>query len=69
MVEYGSGVGDVAGKAAGGSSGGSQPVDMGASVSHFVSSSMHTLSTMPPAFLVAGVIVIFVGLIFLRRAF
>ena len=69
MVEYGSGVGDVAGKAAGGSSGAGQPVDMGASVGHFVTSSMHTLSTMPPAYLVAGVVIIFVGLIFLRRAF
>jgi hypothetical protein len=69
MVEYGNGVGEVAGKAAGGSSGGGQSVDMGASVSHFVTSSMHTLSTMPPAYLVAGAVVIFLGLIFLRRAF
>jgi hypothetical protein len=69
MVEYGSGVGDVAGKVAGGSGGGGQSVDMGASVTQFVSNSMHTISTMPPAYLVVGLVVIFLGLIMLRRAF
>ena len=69
MVEYGNGVGQVSGKVAGGSSGGGQSVDMGASVSHFVTTSMHTISTMPPAYLVVGVIIIFLGLIILRRAF
>ena len=69
MVEYGNGVGQVAGKAAGGSGGGGQSVDMGASVSQFVTNSMHTISTMPPAYLVVGAIIIFLGLIMLRRAF
>jgi hypothetical protein len=69
MVEYGNGVGQVAGKVAGGSGGGAQTVDVGASVSQFVTDSMHTISTMPPAYLVAGAIVIFLGLIMLRRAF
>lgn len=68
MVEYGNGVGQVAGKAAGGSGGG-QAVDMGASVSRFLTDSMHTISTMPPAYLVAGIVIIFLGLIMLRRAF
>jgi hypothetical protein len=69
MVEYGNGVGEVAGKAAGGTAGGGQSVDMGASVSHFVTNSMHTLSTIPPAYLVVGLVVVFLGLIILRRAF
>jgi hypothetical protein len=68
MVEYGNGVGQVAGKVGGGSGGG-QSVDMGASVSQFLTDSMHTISTMPPAYLVAGAVVIFLGLIMLRRAF
>ena len=69
MVEYGNGVGQVAGKAAGGTGGGGQSVDMGASVSQFFTDSMHTISTMPPAYLVVGVVIIFLGLIMLRRAF
>jgi hypothetical protein len=69
MVEYGNGVSQVAGKVGGGSGGGGQSVDMGASVSQFVTNSVHTLSTMPPAYLVAGVVIIFLGLIMLRRAF
>jgi hypothetical protein len=68
MVEYGNGVGQVAGKAASGPGGG-QSVDMGASVGQFVTNSMDTLSTLPPAYLVVGVVVLFLGLIMLRRAF
>jgi hypothetical protein len=68
MVEYGNGVGQVAGRA-GGSGGGGQTVDMGASVSQFITNSAHTISTMPPAYLIAGVVIIFLGLIMLRRAF
>jgi hypothetical protein len=67
MVEYGNGVGQVAGQAGGSS--GSQPVDVGAQVGQFMTDSMHTISTTPPAMLVAAVVVIVVGLIFLRRAF
>lgn len=70
MVEYGNGVSQVAGKVGGGSGGGGgQSVDVGASVSQFVTNSAHTLSTMPPAYLVAGLVIIFLGLIMLRRAF
>ena len=68
MVEYGNGVGEVAGRATGGGSGG-QTMDVGASLSNFVTTSAHTISTMPPAALLAGVVLIFVGLILLRRAF
>ena len=68
MVEYGNGVGQVAGKV-GGSGGGGQSVDMGASVSQFLTDSVHTISTLPPAYLVVGAVIIFLGLMFLRRAF
>lgn len=69
MVEYGNGVSGVAGQVAGGSGGGGRSVDMGASASQFISDSVHTLSTLPPAALVALVVVAFLGLVFLRRAF
>ncbi len=68
MVEYGNGVGQVAGKAGGGG-GGETSMDVGASLSQFVTASAHTISTMPPAALVAGVVVVLLGLMFLRRAF
>jgi len=69
MVEYGNGVSGVAGQVTGGSGGGGQTVDMGASASQFISDSMHTLSTLPPAALVGLVVIMFLGLVFLRRAF
>lgn len=69
MIEYGNDVGQVAGRAGGGAVTGGQPVDVGASMGQFVTDAGHTLSTMPPAYLLAGVVVIILGLIFLRRAF
>jgi hypothetical protein len=69
MVEYGNGVGQVAGKAAGGTGGGGQSVDVGASIGHFVSDSVQTLSTMPPAYLVIGFVIVVLGLMLLKRAF
>jgi hypothetical protein len=65
MVEYGNGVGEVAGR----SGGGGQPMDVGASLSQFVTDSANTISTMPPAALLLGVVVIIVGLMVLRRVF
>jgi hypothetical protein len=68
MVEYGNGVGQVAGRAGGGGgSGGS--TDIGASLGQFVTDSAHTISTMPPAALLAGVVIIFLGLMVLKRVF
>jgi hypothetical protein len=69
MVEYGNGVSQVAGRAAGGASGGGRQVDMGASVSQFMTDSIHTVSTLPPAYLVIGLVVIVLGLMMLKRAF
>jgi hypothetical protein len=68
MVEYGNGVGQVAGRSGGGGTGG-QSMDVGASLGQFVTDSAHTISTMPPAALLAGVVLILVGLMMLRRAF
>jgi hypothetical protein len=67
MVEYGNGVSQVAGRAGGG--GGGRSMDVGASFGQFVTDSAHTISTMPPAALLAGVVVIFLGLVMLRRMF
>jgi hypothetical protein len=67
MLEYGNGVGQVAGKAGGGSGGGS--MDVGASLSQFVTDSAHTISTTPPGILALGIVVLGVGLMMLRRVF
>lgn len=69
MVEYGNGVSGVAGQVAGGTSGGTRSVDVGASASQFITDSAHTLSTLPPAGLIALVLIVFLGLLILRRAF
>jgi hypothetical protein len=70
MVEYGNGVSGVAGQVAGGSGNGAGgPVDVGAAASQFITDTAHMLSTMPPAALLGLVVVIFLGLVFLRRAF
>jgi hypothetical protein len=69
MVEYGNGVSQVAGKASGGGHAAGQSVDVGASIGQFVTNSAHTLSTMPPAYLLAGFVIIVLGLLMLRRAF
>jgi hypothetical protein len=74
MVEYGHGVGQVSGQAGGGGGGGGGlggggPVDLGASVSNFVSDSVDRIAALPPEMLLLLVVVIFAGLIVLRRAF
>jgi hypothetical protein len=65
MVEYGNGVGEVAGR----SGGGGQPVDVGASLSQFVTDSVNTISTMPPAALLLGFVIVVIGLMMVKRAF
>jgi hypothetical protein len=69
MLEYGNGVGEVAGKAGGGSGGGGAPMDVGASLSQFVTDSAHTISTTPPGILLLGLVVIVVGFMMLKRVF
>jgi len=67
MLEYGNGVGQVAGRSGGG--GGGRSMDVGASLGQFVNDSAYTISTMPPAALLAGVVVIVIGLMMLKRMF
>jgi hypothetical protein len=67
MVEYGNGVGDVAGQAGGSGGGGS--MDVGVALSRFVTDSVHTISSSTPLTLLAIFIVIVVGLFVLKRAF
>ena len=69
MVEYGNGVSGVAGQVAGGTGGTTHSVDVGAGANQFITDSVHTLSTLPPAGLLALVVIVFLGLIILRRAF
>lgn len=68
MVEYGNGVGEVAGQAGGGSSG-SGSMDVGASLSRFVTDSVDTITSSTPLTLVAIFIVIVLGLLVLKRTF
>ena len=67
MVEYGNGVGEVAGRSTGG--GGGQSMDVGAALAQAVNDSVTTLSTMPPLALFAGLVVVIVGLMLVKRAF
>jgi hypothetical protein len=69
MVEYGNGVSGVAGQVGGDAGGGARSVDVGASAGQFVTDTVQTLSALPPAALLALVIVVFLGLLFLKRAF
>jgi hypothetical protein len=69
MVEYGNGVSGVAGQVTGGSGDPGRSVDLGAQASQFLTDSVQTLSTMPPAGLLALAVVVFVGLLLLKRAF
>ena len=68
MVEYGNTVSGVAGQTAGGAGGG-RSVDMGASVGQLLNDSVQTLSTMPPAAILALVVVVVLGVLMLKRAF
>jgi hypothetical protein len=70
MVEYGNGVGQATGVA--GSSGGghaAQQLDAGAAFGQFISNSVHTISTMPPAQLALLAVIVVIGLLLLKRAF
>ena len=68
MVEYGNGVGQATGVAGGGGHA-SQQLDAGAAFGQFISNSVHTIQTMPPAQLALLVVAVVVGLLILRRAF
>jgi hypothetical protein len=69
MLEYGNAAGQVAGRAGGDHGTGGRNLDFGASLGQFASDSVHTLSTMPPAALLAGFVIVVLGLMFLKRVF
>ncbi len=70
MLEYGNGIGQVSGGGGGTvGGGGARNVDIGATAAQFVNDSVTTLSTMPPVVLLAGVILVVIGLLVLKRAF
>jgi hypothetical protein len=75
MVEYGHGVGQVSGQsgggggAGGGGFGSGGPTDLGASVTGFISESVDRVAALPPEMLLLLVVLVFAGLVVLRRAF
>jgi hypothetical protein len=68
MVEYGNGVGQVAG-GSGGKLGGGGGGDLGGQFVNFVTDSVHKISTLPTEQLLLLTVVVIVGLVFLKRAF
>ena len=74
MVEYGGAIGNGPAGQVAGSSGGNAPdfgssTDLFASVGHLVNDTTNWLTSLPFEVQVAGIIVFFVGLIVLKRAF
>jgi hypothetical protein len=74
MVEYGGGIENgPAGQVGGGGGGGSpdlgQPVDFFGSVTNAVGDAANALFALPPEMLAAMIVIFFVGLIVLKRAF
>jgi hypothetical protein len=74
MVEYGNGIshggaGQVSGVGGSGSVVGNGGLDVGTSIGQWVSSTVSTVSAMPPLELLAIAAAFVVGLILLRRAF
>ena len=75
MVEYGGAIGGgPAGQAAGSGGGGNMPAfgsstDLFSSVGHLVNDATNWVSSLPFEAQVAGVLVFFLGLIVLKRAF
>ena len=75
MVEYGNGISHgPAGQVGGGGGGAVAPgggahVDFFSSISHTINDVTHTILAQPPEVLAIGIVLFFVGLIVLRRAF
>jgi hypothetical protein len=73
VVEYGGGISNgPAGQVSGGGGGGGadlgQP-DVFASITHTANDLIHQVASLPPEMLALGIVLFFVGLIVLRRAF
>jgi len=75
MVEYGNGISHgPAGQVGGSGTGAGSPpigahVDFFSSISHTVNDVTHTILSQPPEVLAVGIVLFFLGLIVLRRAF
>ena len=69
MVEYGNGVGHATGAGGGVGGGSGATTDIGAGAEKFVNDAVNTISGLPPTTLVLIVVLIFLGLMILRRAF
>ena len=74
MVEYGGGIqngpaGQVGGAGGGGGPDLGQPVDLFSSVGNVINDATSTVASLPPEMLAALIVIFFVGLIVLKRAF
>jgi hypothetical protein len=74
VVEYGGGINNgPAGQVSGGAGGGAPdlgtPVDLFSNAGNLVNDAMNMISTAPPEMLVAGFLIVLVGLAVLKRAF
>jgi hypothetical protein len=69
MVEYGHGVGEVAGRTGGGSGVGGGTTDLGAGLAQLVNDSVNTIAAMPPELLLVAALAVIVGIALLKRAF
>ena len=74
MVEYGGGISNGPAGQVGGSGGAGTPdlgghVDFLGSVGHAVNDVTHAILAQPPEVLAIGIVLFFVGLVVLRRAF
>ena len=74
MVEYGGGINNGPAGQVGGGGGGGAPdfgtsTDLFSSVGNVINDATYMISTAPPEMLVLGIVIFFVGLIVLKRAF
>jgi hypothetical protein len=68
MVEYGRGVGEVAGRSGGGAGTGGSG-DVGATIGNTISNAIDQVAALPPEMLVLIAVVLFGAIVVLRRAF
>lgn len=69
MVEYGNTVGGVSGQVAGTTGAPGRTIDVGATAGQFINDSVTTLSSLPPLALLGLAVLVFFGLLMVRKAF
>ena len=69
MVEYGNGVGQATGAGGGGGAAVGGHEDVLARLGTMIDNGIDTIAALPPEILLAGIVVIFLGLVILKRAF